>query len=400
MAALSVQQQQMNEAIARALQQERALEASEAESNGDNEEEEEEEDRPTDDGTTGGTEGRLLLDGNRTTMNLERRLYSNVCLSPYFKSLAAYGSFEKLYAELAASVKHLGAWCGVSEMEVGEGSPAYCLLLRLHQVGLTAPQLDSLLHDPNAYARSLGLLYVRFTQYRRPALYHRLERHFHDTAHVFLDPRRQEGTTVGEFARDLLRRLRFAGTIFPRMPVETANEVEQLLGERLQDAAPLQAPRGKQRKAEDEDELTARKRSRADSGSSSDSEVPQPRFLAKRRGLTNVPAAPARRSLLSIVDEGTLSFRERWVQREQQRRAGQKPAERSPTPPTPPPSSLDNPGHNRSLNDGALRSQLDAIKKLYGADERVADAETPQQRALNKKALSKKDSLAAEVLRY
>ena len=26
-----------------------------------------------------------------------------------------------------------GAWCGVSETDVGEGGPAYCLLLRLHQ---------------------------------------------------------------------------------------------------------------------------------------------------------------------------------------------------------------------------------------------------------------------------
>eukprot|EP00667_Euglena_gracilis_P034067 EG_transcript_57658 len=96
------------------------------------------------------------------------------------------------------------------------------------------------------------------------------------------------------------------GTIFPRMPVETANEVEQLLGERLQDAAPLQASKRKRPAAGEEAEAGTLK---AEDDSSSDCDVPQPRFLAKRRAPTDVSAAPAR-SLLSLMaeDEG-LSFK-------------------------------------------------------------------------------------------
>eukprot|EP00667_Euglena_gracilis_P023920 EG_transcript_27245 len=232
MAALSLQQQHMNAAIAQALRQERALEddaSSSSASDASTDANEAAADEPVE-----GDE-RLPVDGHRPTMNLERRLYRNLTLSPYFKSLLGHHSFDALLAELASSVTHLGAWCGVSDMEVGEGSPAYCVLLRLHQVGLTAPQLDALLRDSNAYARGLGLLYVRFTQYRRVALFHTLHRCFGDPTRVFLDQRHREGTTLGEFAKNLLRQLRYAGTIFPRMPVETANEVEQLLGERLQD---------------------------------------------------------------------------------------------------------------------------------------------------------------------
>ena len=41
-------------------------------------------------------------------MNLERRLYSNVCLSKYFKALQLRHRFEELVEELHTAVKHVG----------------------------------------------------------------------------------------------------------------------------------------------------------------------------------------------------------------------------------------------------------------------------------------------------
>ena len=165
------------------------------------------------------------------------------------QELEACTTFEEVLAEAQTAVTFIAAWFGNADGYVGEGSPAYCLLLRLHALPVTRPQLDLLLQSPNVYCRCLGLLYLRYTRFRDPGLYYRFEKAFRDTTRVTLDHRGTEFTTVGELALNLLKKLRFLGTMLPRVPVEAANRLETLLGVSLEDAAPLQVTLGGLRKS-------------------------------------------------------------------------------------------------------------------------------------------------------
>ena len=81
MAQLTAAQQQMNAMIAFAMQQEKALQELDA-SDGDDEEEAVPMAEPA---TEPEDEDRLVCDGNRETMNIEQRLYRNICLSKYYQ---------------------------------------------------------------------------------------------------------------------------------------------------------------------------------------------------------------------------------------------------------------------------------------------------------------------------
>ncbi|XP_038209561.1 pre-mRNA-splicing factor 38B [Zerene cesonia] len=189
----------------------------------------------------------LPIWGNEQTMNLNPLILANIQGSSYFKvHLFKLKTYHEVVDEIYYQVKHLEPWergsrktagqtgmCG-GVRGVGAGgivSTAFCLLYKLYTLRLTRKQVNGLLqHTDSPYIRALGFMYVRYTQ--PPAdLFDWYVDYLDDDEEV--DPRAGGGgtTTIGALVRQMLIKLDWFSTLFPRIPVPIQKQIEQKLAE-------------------------------------------------------------------------------------------------------------------------------------------------------------------------
>ncbi|XP_028160086.1 pre-mRNA-splicing factor 38B-like [Ostrinia nubilalis] len=201
----------------------------------------------------------LPIWGNEQTMNLNPLILANIQGSSYFKvHLFKLKTYHEVVDEIYYQVKHLEPWergsrktagqtgmCG-GVRGVGAGgivSTAFCLLYKLYTLRLTRKQVNGLLqHSDSPYIRALGFMYIRYTQ--PPAdLFDWYAEYLDDEEEV--DPRAGGGgsTTIGSLVRQMLIKLDWFSTLFPRIPVPIQKQIEFKLGEHnRQSAAAKPAP--------------------------------------------------------------------------------------------------------------------------------------------------------------
>ena len=121
--------------------------------------------------------------------------------------------------------------CG-SVRGVGAGgiiSTPFCILYKLFTLKLTRKQVMAMTrHKDSPYIRSLGLMYIRFTQPSRD-LWHWFEPYLEDDEQV--DPKAGGGSpmTIGQMVRHFLTKLEWFSTLFPRIPRHVQLEIEKKL---------------------------------------------------------------------------------------------------------------------------------------------------------------------------
>lgn len=196
---------------------------------------------------TGKQHNVLPIWGNEQTMNLNPLILANIQGSSYFKvHLFKLKTYHEVVDEIYYQVKHLEPWergsrktagqtgmCG-GVRGVGAGgivSTAFCLLYKLYTLRLTRKQVNGLLqHTDSPYIRALGFMYIRYTQ--PPAdLFDWYADYLDDEEEV--DPRAGGGgsTTIGALVRQMLIKLDWFSTLFPRIPVPIQKQIEQKLAE-------------------------------------------------------------------------------------------------------------------------------------------------------------------------
>ncbi|CAK1548057.1 unnamed protein product [Leptosia nina] len=196
----------------------------------------------------------LPIWGNEQTMNLNPLILANIQGSSYFKvHLFKLKTYHEVVDEIYYQVKHLEPWergsrktagqtgmCG-GVRGVGAGgivSTAFCLLYKLYTLRLTRKQVNGLLqHSDSPYIRALGFMYVRYTQ--PPAdLFDWYVDYLDDDEEV--DPRAGGGgtTTMGALVRQMLIKLDWFSTLFPRIPVPIQKQIEQKLADHNRQMAP------------------------------------------------------------------------------------------------------------------------------------------------------------------
>ncbi|XP_047525552.1 pre-mRNA-splicing factor 38B isoform X1 [Pieris napi] len=200
----------------------------------------------------------LPIWGNEQTMNLNPLILANIQGSSYFKvHLFKLKTYHEVVDEIYYQVKHLEPWergsrktagqtgmCG-GVRGVGAGgivSTAFCLLYKLYTLRLTRKQVNGLLqHSDSPYIRALGFMYIRYTQ--PPAdLFDWYVDYLDDDEEV--DPRAGGGgpTTIGALVRQMLIKLDWFSTLFPRIPVPIQKQIEQKLAEHNRQMAPVKQP--------------------------------------------------------------------------------------------------------------------------------------------------------------
>ncbi|CAH1643742.1 unnamed protein product [Spodoptera littoralis] len=196
---------------------------------------------------TGKQHNILPIWGNEQTMNLNPLILANIQGSSYFKvHLFKLKTYHEVVDEIYYQVKHLEPWergsrktagqtgmCG-GVRGVGAGgivSTAFCLLYKLYTLRLTRKQVNGLLqHSDSPYIRALGFMYIRYTQ--PPAdLFDWYADYLDDEEEI--DPRAGGGgsTTIGALVRQMLIKLDWFSTLFPRIPVPIQKQIEQKLAE-------------------------------------------------------------------------------------------------------------------------------------------------------------------------
>ncbi|KTF95186.1 hypothetical protein cypCar_00023203 [Cyprinus carpio] len=192
----------------------------------------------------GGKHGNVLpLWGNEKTMNLNPMILTNVLSSPYFKvQLYELKTYHEVVDEIYFKVNHMEPWekgsrktagqtgmCG-GVRGVGTGgivSTAFCLLYKLFTLKLTRKQVMGLItHTDSPYIRSLGFMYIRYTQPPSDLV---------DWYDEFLDDEEELDVkagggcvmTIGEMLRSFLTKLEWFSTLFPRIPVPAQKAIDQ-----------------------------------------------------------------------------------------------------------------------------------------------------------------------------
>ncbi|CAB3259274.1 unnamed protein product [Arctia plantaginis] len=202
---------------------------------------------------TGKQHNVLPIWGNEQTMNLNPLILANIQGSSYFKvHLFKLKTYHEVVDEIYYQVKHLEPWergsrktagqtgmCG-GVRGVGAGgivSTAFCLLYKLYTLRLTRKQVNGLLqHTDSPYIRALGFMYIRYTQPPQD-LFDWYADYLDDEEEV--DPRAGGGgsTTIGALVRQMLIKLDWFSTLFPRIPVPIQKQIEQKLGEHNRQSA-------------------------------------------------------------------------------------------------------------------------------------------------------------------
>jgi len=189
----------------------------------------------------------LPIHGSPTTMNLNHLVLENIIQSTYYKNfLCEITTFQQVVEEVYYNVTHLEPWergtrklHGMSGMcggvrGVGAGgviSTAFCLLYKLFTLRVTRKQLVSMINSTQSvYLRGIGFIYIRFTQ--PPAdLWAWFSPYLTDEEEV--DPRSGGGDTMllGELLKNMLTKLDWYGTLFPRIPIPIQKDIDQKLEE-------------------------------------------------------------------------------------------------------------------------------------------------------------------------
>ncbi|XP_075989570.1 pre-mRNA-splicing factor 38B-like [Anticarsia gemmatalis] len=206
---------------------------------------------------TGKQHNVLPIWGNEQTMNLNPLILANIQGSSYFKvHLFKLKTYHEVVDEIYYQVKHLEPWergsrktagqtgmCG-GVRGVGAGgivSTAFCLLYKLYTLRLTRKQVNGLLqHTDSPYIRALGFMYIRYTQ--PPAdLFDWYADYLDDEEEI--DPRAGGGgpSTIGALVRQMLIKLDWFSTLFPRIPVPIQKQIEQRLAEHNRQSGPSKA---------------------------------------------------------------------------------------------------------------------------------------------------------------
>ncbi|KAH7699494.1 PRP38 family protein [Aphelenchoides avenae] len=189
----------------------------------------------------------LPLWGNQTTMNLNTLVLENIVQSSYYKNyLSEITTYQGLIDEIYYNVKHLEPWergtrrtTGMTGMfqvrGVGAGgviSTAFCCLYKMFSFRVTRKQLVSLINSTQStFLRGMGFMYIRYTQ--PPAdLWAWFEAYLDDDEEI--DPRAGGGDKmpISQMLRQMLTKLDWFGTLFPRIPVPIQKQLETNFRER------------------------------------------------------------------------------------------------------------------------------------------------------------------------
>ncbi|KHJ43301.1 PRP38 family protein [Trichuris suis] len=197
---------------------------------------------------TGSKQNTLAFWGNKQTMNLNHLVYENIMISPYYKNtLSQVVTYHEVLDEIYYNVDHLEPWergtrkttgqtgmCG-GVRGVGAGgvvSSAFCILYKLFTLKLTRKQLISMLnHSDSCYIRGLGFMYVRYCLHPN-SFWYWFEPYLDDEEEI--DPKAGGGEvmTIGDMIRQMLNKLEWYTTLFPRIPVPIQKEIDSKLRER------------------------------------------------------------------------------------------------------------------------------------------------------------------------
>jgi len=192
----------------------------------------------------------LPVHGNSKTMNLNSLLLTNIQQSQYFRT-TLYGikSVNELMDEIWSSVKHMEPWekgsrstsgqtgmCG-SVRGVGAGgivSTPFCILYKLFTLKPTRKQIMQMIKTKDSpFIRATGLLYIRYTQ-APDQLWTWFNKYLSDPEKF--EPRAGFGhgspsMTIGDMVRNLLTKLDWFSTLFPRIPVPIQKDIDLKLRE-------------------------------------------------------------------------------------------------------------------------------------------------------------------------
>ncbi|KAG7177102.1 pre-mRNA-splicing factor 38B-like [Homarus americanus] len=190
----------------------------------------------------------LPIWGNEKTMNLNPLILTNIQSSQYFKvNLYQLKTYHEVIDEIYYNVTHLEPWekgsrktsgqtgmCG-GVRGVGAGgivSTAFCILYKLYTLRLTRKQVTGLLnHGDSPYIRGLGFMYIRYTQ--PPAdLWDWFESYMDDEEEIDVRAGGGQTTTIGQIVRQMLSKLDWYSTLFPRIPVPIQKDLEKKLADR------------------------------------------------------------------------------------------------------------------------------------------------------------------------
>ena len=199
-------------------------------------------------------DGLAVICGDR--MGLEQKLATNIEEDYYFTgTLCKMNTFEQLCEEAKQEgCKHVYAWGGMrgdyrradnivlggktceNNVHVNR-SPArlWCILYRMFTLRLSEAQLKYLLENNSKIQhRSLGVLYVRFTQPHEDHLQwvKHLFRGSDDVVQVCpAGQRTGTSTTICNFARNVFLEMKYLGTQFPRIPVKYVKAIKEYITE-------------------------------------------------------------------------------------------------------------------------------------------------------------------------
>lgn len=168
--------------------------------------------------------GAMPVQGNRTTMNLNNILFTNINDSSYFKdTCSALETMEETVDEIVRNVDHLQPFL---PGPTNSPSTAFCLLYRLFCFRLTESQMVFVINHDNAYVRCIGFLYLRYCA-PFEQLWEWFKDHIDDPTPVrtkFVG-RGSLNSPVGQMLRSMLKEMNFGETRLPRIAVLTDQKI-------------------------------------------------------------------------------------------------------------------------------------------------------------------------------
>ncbi|KAL7672545.1 hypothetical protein ACOME3_007429 [Neoechinorhynchus agilis] len=205
--------------------------------------------------TRGSNDNGLSVHGNRSTMNLNAMILTNIQSSYYFKvELYELKTYHEVIDEIYNKVTHLEPWekgsrhtrglkgmCGGVRGVGGGGivSTAFCILYKLYTLKLTRKQVIGLTTHPDSpYIRGLGFMYLRYTQPPHE-LWDWFQEFLSDKEEFDVRAGGGEVMTIGNMLQRWLVRIDWFDTLFPRIPISiqkviNANIIDRFGEKRLQ----------------------------------------------------------------------------------------------------------------------------------------------------------------------
>ncbi|KAJ8613356.1 hypothetical protein CTAYLR_002259 [Chrysophaeum taylorii] len=166
---------------------------------------------------------RVETYGNKETFNLNPLLANCVLNHDYSRKLWEMGdSFTALLEEARDKVTHVEPWQQGTQRTP---STAFCVLVRMFQLGLREGHLRALLSDQKPAVRCMAYLYLRYVM--PPAqLWKWCEPGLYDDTTQTATLCGAATSTVSSWLRDLLTDQKYFGTILPRIPVKIEREMQ------------------------------------------------------------------------------------------------------------------------------------------------------------------------------